>query len=74
MADTNIPFLSTLRNLETKTLGVGHLKFFRTIDIKEMAAIFQFFIMADTDIPFLLTLRKLETQSLGGWPFEIFSV
>ena len=36
------------------------------IDINEMAAIFQFFIMAKADIPFLLTLRKLDTQTLGG--------
>ena len=33
----------------------------KMIDIKEMAAIFQFFIMANTDILFPLTTRKLET-------------
>ena len=32
------------RKPETQTLGgVGNLTFFRTVDIKEMAAIFQFF-------------------------------
>ena len=44
MADTDILFPSTLGKLETQTLGwlvIG--KFFHMIDIKEMAAIFQFF-------------------------------
>ena len=45
---------------------IGNLKFFCTIDINEMAAIFNFFIMADAGILFLLTLRKPETQTLGG--------
>ena len=42
------------------------------IDIKEMAAIFNFFIMADADILFSLTLGKPETQTLGSvsnWKF-----
>ena len=44
MADADILFLLTLRKLETQTLGeVGNLKFFCTIDIYEMVAIFQFF-------------------------------
>ena len=44
MADTDIPFLLTLRKPETQTLGgVSNWKFFCMIDIKEMAAIFQFF-------------------------------
>ena len=46
MADTDIPFLLTLGKLETLTLGgggIGNLKFFCTININEMAAIFQFF-------------------------------
>ena len=47
MADTDIPFPLTLRKLETQTWGlgggVGNLKFFCTIDINKMAAIFQFF-------------------------------
>ena len=47
--------------------GISYLKFFHTIYIIEMAAIFQFFIMADADIPFPLTLGKLETQTLGGF-------
>ena len=47
--------------------GAGNLKFFHTIDIKEMTAIFfNFVIIADTDIPFPLTLRKQETQTLDG--------
>ena len=43
MANTDIPFPLTPRKLETQTGGVGNLKFFRTIDINEMRAIFQFF-------------------------------
>ena len=42
------------------------------IDIYEMAAIFNFFIMVDADILFLLTLRKLETQTLeevSNWKY-----
>ena len=40
----DIPFLLTLGKPETQTLGgVSNWKFFRTINIKEMAAIFQFF-------------------------------
>ena len=41
MANTDIPFLLTLRKPETQTLGgVGNLKFFCTMHIYEMAAIF----------------------------------
>ena len=44
MADTDILFPSTLGKLETQTGGGSVIgKFFRTIYIKEMAAIFQFF-------------------------------
>ena len=44
MADGDIPSLLTLRKPETQTLvGVSNWKFFHMIDIKEMAAIFQFF-------------------------------
>ena len=44
MANTDIPFLSTLKKRETQTLGeVSNLKFFRTINIHKMVAIFQFF-------------------------------
>ena len=39
----DILFPSTLGKLETQTWGVSNLKFFRTIDINEMAAIFEFF-------------------------------
>ena len=40
----DIPFLLTLGKPETQTLGGSVIgNFFRTIDIKEMAAIFQFF-------------------------------
>ena len=61
MANTDIPFLSTLGKPETLTLGGGqNLKFFHMIDINEMAVIFNFFIMADTNIPFPSTLGKLE--------------
>ena len=66
MADGDISFLLTLGKLETQTWGVGNLKFFHTINIYEMAAIFHLFIMANGDIPFLSTLRKPETQTLGG--------
>ena len=69
MADTNIPFPSTLWKLETKILGeVSNLKFFCIIYIYKMVAIFQyFFIMADTDILFLSPLGKSEIETLGGW-------
>ena len=68
MADSDIPFLSTLGKPETQTLGgVGILKFFRTININKMAAIFQFFHNGCGDIPFLSTLGKPETQTLGGF-------
>ena len=51
MANTDIPFPSTLRKLETQTLqGFSNLKFSHMIDIYE--------IMPDADIPFLSTLRK----------------
>ena len=47
MTNADIPFLSTLRKPETQTLGGGggggNLKFFYTIDIYKMVAIFQFF-------------------------------
>ena len=43
MADTDIPFLSTLRKPETQTLGVSNLKIFHTIIIYKMVAIFLFF-------------------------------
>ena len=43
MANTDIPFPSTIGKPEIQTLGGGNLKFFCTINIKEMAAIFQFF-------------------------------
>ena len=45
MADADIQFPLTLRNPETQTLVglVTNLNFFHMIDIKEMAAIFQFF-------------------------------
>ena len=43
MADSNILYLLTIRKPETQTLGVSNLKFFHTINIYEMVAIFQFF-------------------------------
>ena len=44
MADTDIPFLSTLGKPETQTLGgVSNLKFFCMIEIYDMAATFIFF-------------------------------
>ena len=44
MADANILFLPTLGKLKTQTLGgVSNWNFFCMIDIKEIAAIFQFF-------------------------------
>ena len=46
---------------------INILKFFQTIDIYKMTAIFLFFILADTDIPFPLTLGEPETQTFGGW-------
>ena len=46
--------------------GVSNLEFFCTIDINEIMAIFNFFIMANANIPFPLTLGKLETQTLGS--------
>ena len=67
MADADILFLSTLRKPDPNFGGgVGNLKIFCRIDINEMAAIFQVFIMANADIPFPSTLGKPETQTLGG--------
>ena len=44
MADSDILFLLTLGKPETQTLGgINNWKFFCTIDVKEMAAIFQLF-------------------------------
>ena len=66
---SDIPFPSTHRKENQRPKlwgGVGNLKYFRTININEMAAIFQFFIMANADILFLFTLGNLETQPLGG--------
>ena len=65
MTDTDILFPLTLRKLKTQTFGVGSV-IFHTIDIYEMVAFFDFFIMADSDILLLLTLGKLETHTLGG--------
>ena len=44
MADADIPFLLTLRKLETQTLGeVGNLKFFCMIDTNENGNYFSIF-------------------------------
>ena len=52
MADTDILFPSTLRKLETQTLGgsvIGNISM-RSI-LKKCQPFFNFFIMADADIP-----------------------
>ena len=61
MANADIPFLSTLRKLETQTLGGGLVigNFSVQSIFTKWWPFFNFFIIADTDIPFLLTLRKL---------------
>ena len=63
-------------NLRPKLWGGGvcNWKFFRMIDIKKMATIFQFFIMANADVPFPSTLGKPETQTLRGSVIGNFSV
>ena len=78
MADSDIPFPLTLGKPETQTLGVSNLKFFHTININEMVAIFQFF-----HISWLVMFhfcRHSENQRpklLGGvviWNFFISSI
>ena len=65
MADINIPFLLTLRKLETQTLRGSVIWTFSIQYIfMKWWPFFYFFIMSNTNIPFLSKLRKLETQTL----------
>ena len=76
MADTDIPFPLTHRKLETQTLGVVHLKFFHTINIYEMVAIFQFFHNTDIPFPFMCgdpsALRKPEMLIFHLFSFSYY--
>ena len=66
MADTDIPFLSTLGKPEIETRGVSNLKFFYTIDIKEMAAIFQIFHNDKHWYSISVNTRKTGDANFGG--------
>ena len=66
LADTDILVPATFRKPETQTLGVGNLKFFRTIDIYEMAAIFQFFSYWPTLIFCFRQHLKTGDPNFGG--------
>ena len=67
MADTDIPFLLTPRKPETQTLGgVGNLKFFRTIDINEMRAIFQYFHNGQHWYSISVDTQKTGDPNFGG--------
>ena len=75
MADTDIPFLLTLRKRETQTLEGSVIGNFSVRSIlKKWQPFFNFLIMADTDILFPSTLRKLETQTLRGSVIGNFSI
>ena len=73
MADVDIPFLLTLGKPETQTLGgVGNWNFFRTIDIKEMADIFQFFHNGQHWYSISVDTQKTGVPNFGGvsnWKF-----
>ena len=67
MADSDIPFLSTLGKPETQTLGgVSNLKFFCMININEMAAIFQFFHNGQQWYSISVNTRKTRHPNFGG--------
>ena len=75
MADTDMPFPSTLGKPETQTLGGSVIGNFSVRSIlKKCQPFFNFFIMANTDMPFPLTCGIPETQTLGGSVFGNFSV
>ena len=66
MADTNFAILSTLRKLDTQTLGgsvLGSFALGRIFGV--LQPFFPFSVMADTNFAFPSTLRKLDTQILG---------
>ena len=73
MADTNFAFPSTLRKLETQTLGGSVIGSFTLGCVFwELRPFFPFSVMADTNFAFPSTLRKPEPQILGGvsnWKF-----
>ena len=53
MADTNFPFLLTLRKAETQTLGRSVIRNFAVQQFSaKMSAFFQFFIMVNAIFPF----------------------
>ena len=67
--------MSTLRKLDTKTLGGWLIGSFAVGCIfVELEPFFQFFIMEDTNFLFLSILRKLETQTLGRLVIGSFAV
>ena len=67
MAQTDIPFLLTPRKPETQTLGgICNLKFFHTIDINEMRAIFQFFHNGWCWYSVSVNTQKTRDPNFGG--------
>ena len=67
MANSDIPFLSTLRKPETQTLGeVGNLKFVHTINIYEMVAILQFFHSGWHWYSICIDTQKTGDPTFGG--------
>ena len=78
MGDTDIPFLSTLRKLETQILRRSVIWNFSVWLIStKWWPFFIFFIMADANIPFPLTLGKLAKMQDANFlmiQFSKFSV
>ena len=67
MANADIPFPLTLRKPETQTLGVvSNLKIVCTIDINEMAAIFQFFHNGQHWYSISVDTQKTREPNFGG--------
>ena len=75
---TNGKFRKFIRKLETQTLGgVGNLKFFCTINIKEMAAILQFFHNGWCWYSVSINTWKTGDPNFGGsviWNFSVRSI
>ena len=67
MANADIPFPSTLGKPETQTLGgASNLKFFHTIDIYKMVAIFQFFHNSQHWYSISVNTRKIRDLNFRG--------
>ena len=78
MANADILFPSTLGKPETQTFGgVSNLKFFHTIDINEIAVIFQFFHNGWCWYSISIDTQKTRDPNFGGsviWNFSIWSI